>query len=191
MTVLIAILSVLAALVSSGATVYALTFTQQQVDITRHGLIADRFNKAGDQLGSEKSDVRTVAVLALGQIMAEDSSYSPIIVDVLAAFIRAHAPRVPDKDRPQPDPAGWGWTRPYLDVQAALTVLAHRSTGPNDNRDIDLRKTNLPGADLRNANLDNINFTGANLEGADLTNAKQDRVILADATMQGVKGLRK
>src|SRR5215470_1288683 len=63
MTVLIAILSVLAALVSSGATVYALTFTQQQVDITRHGLIADRFNKAGDQLGSEKSDVRTVAVL--------------------------------------------------------------------------------------------------------------------------------
>ncbi|MEV6419843.1 pentapeptide repeat-containing protein [Streptomyces sp. NPDC051662] len=56
--------------------------------------------------------------------------------------------------------------RPPEDVQAALTVLGARPTGVEGEGVIDLRRTNLGGAEL-----DELNFEGADLRKADLTRA--------------------
>lgn len=53
-----------------------------------------------------------------------------------------------------------------------------------------LLSANLPGANLRDANLTNADFTGANLIQADFTGAKTENMILTNAHLEGVKGLK-
>jgi uncharacterized protein YjbI with pentapeptide repeats len=53
-----------------------------------------------------------------------------------------------------------------------------------------LLSANLPGANLRGANLTNADFTGANLIQADFTGAKTENMILTNAHLEGVKGLK-
>ncbi|MEK6201196.1 MAG: pentapeptide repeat-containing protein [Desulfobulbaceae bacterium] len=53
-----------------------------------------------------------------------------------------------------------------------------------------LLSANLPGANLKGANLTNADFTGANLIQADFTGAKTENMILTNAHLEGVKGLK-
>lgn len=53
-----------------------------------------------------------------------------------------------------------------------------------------LVNTNMPGANLRGANLTNADFTGANLIQADFTGARTENMILTNANIEGVKGLK-
>ncbi len=53
-----------------------------------------------------------------------------------------------------------------------------------------LLSTNLPGANMKGADLTNANFTGANLIKADFTGAKTENMILTNALLEGVKGLK-
>lgn len=53
-----------------------------------------------------------------------------------------------------------------------------------------LLSANLPGANLKGANLTDADFTGANLTKADFTGAKTGNMILTNAHLEGVKGLK-
>lgn len=53
-----------------------------------------------------------------------------------------------------------------------------------------LLSANLPGANLKGANLTDADFTGANLTKADFTGAKTSNMILTNAHLDGVKGLK-
>lgn len=53
-----------------------------------------------------------------------------------------------------------------------------------------LLSANLPGASLKGANLTDADFTGANLTKADFTGAKTSNMILTNAHLDGVKGLK-
>lgn len=53
-----------------------------------------------------------------------------------------------------------------------------------------LLSTNLPGANLKGANLTDADFTGANLTKADFTGAKTGNMILTNAHLEGVQGLK-
>ncbi len=53
-----------------------------------------------------------------------------------------------------------------------------------------LLSANLPGANLKGANLTNADFTGANLTKADFTGAKTGNMILTNAHLDGVQGLK-
>ncbi len=53
-----------------------------------------------------------------------------------------------------------------------------------------LLSANLPGANLKGANLTNADFTGANLIKADFTGAKTENMILTNAHLEGVTGLK-
>ena len=53
-----------------------------------------------------------------------------------------------------------------------------------------LLSANLPGANLKGANLTDADFTGANLTKADFTGAKTGNMILTNAHLDGVKGLK-
>lgn len=53
-----------------------------------------------------------------------------------------------------------------------------------------LLNSNLPGANLRGANLTDADLSGANLIMADFTDAKTENMILNNAHLEGVKGLK-
>ena len=53
-----------------------------------------------------------------------------------------------------------------------------------------LLSANLPGANLKGANLTDADFTGANLTKANFTGAKTGNMILTNAHLEGVQGLK-
>ena len=104
----------------------------------------DRYTKAVEQLGSDKIEVRLGGIYALERLMRDSSTDQPTIVEVLAAYIRQHAPLSHPALAVSAAPAPSAITRPRVagahqaprpvqpdqpdaDVQAALTVLGRRT----------------------------------------------------------------
>jgi hypothetical protein len=83
-----------AGLVIGGGLVYTgLTFR-----LNRESQITERYTKAIDLVGSERLDVKLGAIYTLERIMIDSGRDHPTIVEVLAAYIREHAPRAPEDD---------------------------------------------------------------------------------------------
>jgi hypothetical protein len=162
-------------------------------------LITERFAKAIELLGSEKLEVRLGGVYALERL-SKDSRERDYwtITDLLCAYVRERAPwpaqelrgQAPDDDAHAPSPA-----RPATDVQAALTVLSRRNR-MDDEPPLDLRKTDLRGADLVHADLKGALlfkgslegaylYGGAHLEGAQMEAACLDGARLMDLHLRG------
>ena len=141
-----------------------------------------------DQLGSDKMDVRLGSIYALHRI-ANDSPQDRITVaEVLAAFVRGHAPWPPNLPGQYVEDAPLNKV-PALpiraqDVQAALTTLATDqlwfTERPRRLRSVDLRK-----ADLREAALKSADLSGADLREADLLMADLRWANLGSARLQG------
>lgn len=107
------------------------------------------------------------------------------IVEVLTAYVRQHAPWPPAAEGGPVEAAavpenGTAHQRPRADVQAALTVLGRRVLPGQAEElyDLDLRRTDLRGADLAYASFDNADLSWSRLDGADLTRAQLTRTIL-------------
>ena len=167
-----------------------LFFTAKTLRVTRDGQVTDRFTKAIGQLGDTSTDVRVGGIYALERLASNSPSDQAAISDILAAFVRGRSPATDD----QPEPSQ---TRlPSLkvraaDVQAAITVLCRpplstcRMKSPHvvvldlsrtDLRAASLRNAEFQFASLRNAWLEGADLTGAHLEDADLSFAHFGRV---------------
>jgi hypothetical protein len=165
--------------------------TQDKLDIDRQGQLTTRFIQATGQLGAERKDgrpnieVRLGGIYALNRIAADwPKDYWPI-ADVLTAYVRHNA--------------AWSATAPAAappptDIQAVLTVLGASSPpgGFNAWDKLDLRNTDLRGAEFWDAHLEWTDFWGAHLEGAQfwgavLSNAKLDHANLTGANLRGAR----
>lgn len=151
-------------------------------------LFLEYFSKSIDQLKSKDLDVRIGAISTLETI----AKYSQpaehwTIMEYLAAFVRTNAPRKEEDER-----------SPELreDIQAALTVIGRRDTDKDlENQTLNLSNTDLRGAELREANLQMVNFyqanlqrtilTKAQLQGADLGKANLQQANIIEANIQG------
>ena len=145
--------------------------------------VTDRFSHALEQLGSTELYVRIGGVYSLQQMMCNSAEHHNDIVEVLAAFVRAGAARNIARDH-------CTWVQPVAsafpdrpptpapDVQAALTVLAHRPLRP------ERRKINLAGLHLAGAWLPGADLVSVWLMGADLTTATLDHAILYRAYLR-------
>ena len=152
---------------------------REQLTVTRQGQAAERFTRAIDQLGDSKLEIKLGGIYALERLAKTTTDHNDrlTIYDVLAAYVRQHAPRAVAWTQPAPkkpterleDPPPPLQDR-APDTQAALTVLGRRDSR-SDDPPIDLHDVDLHGADLTGANLQSANFTDVNLEGADLTGA--------------------
>ncbi|MEU1458363.1 pentapeptide repeat-containing protein [Streptomyces avermitilis] len=161
---------------------------RDQAELTREGQVTDRFTNAIGQLASERDVEMLGGVYALERIMRDSEKDHPTVVEVLAAFVRYHAPAGVDPgtstDRPRPVEA----------VQAALTVLARRPKRPEpfnidlrgtDLRHADLNTGNLANAQLSESDLRNANLISANLQNANLARADLRGAVLRDSAMEG------
>jgi len=146
--------------------------TLQNFEVTRETEVTDRFTKAIEQLGEkgeEKMSVRLGGIYALERIAMEDRDEHWHIMRTLTAYVRENAPLTESKRRcHESNP------RPCPDIEAALSVLAHRRRAydPTDDLRLDLSSADLQGAYLTGLDLGNIVFWRTNLNGAQLQKAK-------------------
>ncbi|WP_327002914.1 pentapeptide repeat-containing protein [Dactylosporangium sp. NBC_01737] len=172
--------------------------TQDQLAVAAQGQITERFTRATDQLGNGQIVVRLGGIYALERMAKDSPADATTIAEILASYIRQHAPLPGDRDASsgqQPDVLDV----PLLvtraaDVQAALTVLARNGIRPEaeplrllgvDLRRADLAEANLIGADLEGTRLGRAWMRGAQLDGADLTSTDLREADLADASLEG------
>ena len=122
-------------------------------------------------LGARQPEVRVGAIYALERAAIRSAEEHPVVMSVLAAFVREHShPAQPD-------------------VQAALTVIGRRASDrdrePVDLTGADLARLRLPGADLAGARLARARFRAADLHGAALGGADLTGADLALADLTG------
>ncbi|NUT49804.1 MAG: pentapeptide repeat-containing protein [Saccharothrix sp.] len=186
----------MAAMATALAAVSALWFsaqslraTEAQLRLTEQGHLTDRFGRAVEQIGSDKLDVRLGGIYALERLARDSARDHPTVVEVLAAFVRDHAPIGSCVGVTDP------FTRPATDVQAALTVIARRDVSRDNGTQVDLSLACLYGAKLPNAqlagailqetNLEHAELRGTNLAGAVLRHARLTVARLNDADLTG------
>ncbi|WP_067466678.1 pentapeptide repeat-containing protein [Nocardia amamiensis] len=182
----------LAAMTTTVAAIAALWFTSQslratdnQYKLSQQVAVTDRFQKAVDQLTSDKIDIRLGGIYLLERLAKDSPADHPTIFAVLSAFLRTHtsasACETPTPATPAP-----------VDVQAVLTVIGTREASRDDHRrTFDLRRTCLSGMQLNAANLTRTelgyaNLTHAELAFANLVGAQLDRASLTGAHLGGV-----
>ncbi|MCI4062793.1 pentapeptide repeat-containing protein [Micromonospora sp. R77] len=159
--------------------------TRQQQELAAAGQIADRFTQAIDQLGqpgTDKIDVRLGALYSLERIMRDSAINQPAVVEVIAAFIRVHAPAARTTPVEQiASPQSFKVPTAPVDIQAAVTVLGRRD------RDHDYLPggLNLAGTNLAGANLADAKLNGARLELADLRGTFMGKAQLDGAFLGG------
>jgi hypothetical protein len=162
------------------------------------GQITERFTRAIEQLGETNSNGEPKLELRLGGIyalerIAKDSperDYSTVM-EVLTAYVRQNSStpseetnKTTDLKEPRTDPR----KELRADIKAVLVVVGRRQEDrvPEeyrvrpDFRGINLSKTILGGADLREADLGGANLSRANLSRANLGGAH-----LGDADLRG------
>ncbi len=165
---------------------------REQHRLTAQGQITDRFTKAVEQLGqpgAEKVDVRLGAIYALERIMRDSAVDQPAVIDILAAFIRVHAPAPKRRTTTQSSSA----SHPQVDIQAVVTVLGRRDItrdGTIGNETLPIRRLNLSNINLAGANLAYANLNGATLDGTELAGAalieaSLNSTNLSDANLTG------
>jgi hypothetical protein len=163
---------------------------------------SDRFVKAIEQLGNDKSpDVRLGGIYGLEQLARDSASDQPAVFDVLTAFVRHQVPAGTGKCAdptlhltmgPDQSPNA----SPSADVQAAVDAIARRDR-KNDRKGQELNLSDtclvvahwvglhLPGIWLARADLRSALLTGADLSGAFLGRANLSEAILIEANLSG------
>ncbi|WP_249998856.1 pentapeptide repeat-containing protein [Actinoplanes sp. M2I2] len=157
---------------------------QEQQDLALKGQRADRFVQAVDQLGQEGEDklgVRLGGIYALEALMNEFRADENVVIEVLCAFVRSHAPYK----------KGGGIGDATQDVRSAVTVLGRRPD-PDAHLALDFTNTMLgldrltvPDASFRGADLSIGDFSDAVLPRADLREASFRYSYLDGAELRG------
>lgn len=167
--------------------------TQDKLDIDRQGQLTNRFIQATGQLGAELKggqpniEVRLGGIYALNRISNDwPKDYWPI-TDVLTAYVRHNA-------RWSSSSGDVHESTPTTDIQAILTLLGHNDPpgGFDERHKLDLRNTDLRGAEFWDARLEWTDFWGAHLDGAKLwgavlRHAKLEHAHLAGANLRAAK----
>jgi uncharacterized protein YjbI with pentapeptide repeats/type II secretory pathway pseudopilin PulG len=166
--------------------------TRERREENRERLLIERFMRAVDQLGHPALDVRLGGIYSLERLAAESPEHHPPIMEILAAYVREHAPwpargtgRPGNGARPGAGHGGEARSRPPTDVQAALTILGRRSLEQDTDAPLFLSYTGLAGATLTGAHLERALLSGSSLDGADLFKAHLDAADLEGASLRG------
>jgi hypothetical protein len=178
---------------------HSINSSREQLRVAEQGQITERFTRAVDQLGSDQLDVRLGGIYALERIARDSADDRVAVVEVLAAFVRHHAPWPPKRPSEHPADNGVSMTVTWLrrrmpDVQAVMTILSRadwRDTSVElQLNDTDLRAAFLPDARLHNAYLREVHLESAVLPRAvlrvHLRNAHLQHALLRDADLEGV-----
>jgi membrane protein implicated in regulation of membrane protease activity len=171
---LAAIATALTAVAALWFSAQSLRSTERQYTLSEQGQITDRFTKAVEQLGSDKTDVRLGGIYSLERLARDSPPDHGVIIEVLGAYVRTHAAAA----------KACNPSAPPSDVQATITVLGRREPQPFaliDLSDACLYAAILQDAYLERAFLPLANLSHANLAHANLSDAAMFNMDLTDA----------
>ncbi len=144
-------------------------------ELTEERLITERFSKAIEQLGSDKTDICLGGMFTLEQIaQSSPDKYYWITLEILAAFIRehSHSMKITTQENEKE------YQRSYsIEIQTALKIIGVSDRTKYKKR-LNLDKAYLQGLDLSGYNLSQISFIGADLSNTTLKEANLTEAIL-------------
>ena len=176
---------------------FALYLTFRRVKVAEQGHITDRYTKAIEQLGALTADnepnveVRLGAIYALERIAFDSPRDHWPIMEVLTAYVRHNAPAPVQEPTEQENKTAIA-KKPATEIQAVLTVLGRRKRDhkrEGNGQQLDLRNSDLCGANFIEAHLDGAIFDEAYLDGAIFDAAHLDRVWFGVAHLAGASFL--
>jgi uncharacterized protein YjbI with pentapeptide repeats len=191
----VALVVIILGAVAGAVALYLLrSTTHERREENRERLLIERFMRAVDQLGHPALDVRLGGIYSLERLARESPEHHPPTIEILAAYVREHAPsptqgsgRAGNGARPGSGAGHRGETRsrPPTDVQAALTVLGRRQLEQDTDAPLFLSYSGLAGATLTGAHLERALLSGSSLDGADLFKAHLNAADLEGASLRG------
>ncbi|NER98911.1 MAG: pentapeptide repeat-containing protein [Symploca sp. SIO1B1] len=157
----------------------------ENAKIAEQEQITERFTKAIEQLGSDNISIRLGGIYALEGIAKDSERDHWTIMEILSAFVRENAPVKKDVQEKKVE-GEQQRPKPPADIQAILNVIGIRDTEKDpENEIIDLSNTDIAGAYLSEANLQEVFFYGANLQEAILYQTDLQRASLQETNLQG------
>jgi hypothetical protein len=163
-----------------------------QTNADRERRITESFAKAAELLGSDKLATRLGGIYTLEGLSREsEREYWPIM-ETLSAYVREHAPWPPRAADQQKEPGAVSERiEPATDVQAILTILRRRKDDMRNRKGEDqclnLSTTDLRGAGLEGAHLEEAVLIRTCLDGAYLGNADLQGAYLMGASLKGAE----
>lgn len=199
---LIQALAGIALLIGAYVTWSQLTATQRQLSIAEQQQrsaaqqqVNDQFSRGVEQLASASRDVRIGGIYALTSLANNTPDEKYPVIDILASYIREHAPLNVTKSRGAPESRLLRLRSP--DVSVALIQLSTitregRATVLLDHTDLEVAElggVHLPwaafsGADLRRAQFFDTDLHHAILDGSDLRGAELTNTDLSGADLE-------
>jgi uncharacterized protein YjbI with pentapeptide repeats len=173
--------TVLTAVAALWFSAQSLLETQKQYSLTERGQLDERFSRSIEQLGSDKPDIELGAIYSLERLAHDSEVDRPVVMQVLAAYLRSHAPNNGDCKITERDPVGKPIQRE--EVRAAFEVITQR-----EGRDgVNLDRTCLVGAVVIRGNLRGVELNGANLSEAVISETDLTDALLLNATLAGAQ----
>src|SRR4030088_578967 len=178
----------LALIFAAGGLLLGLGIAWRRFEISRELRTHERFARAVEQLASDRSDgsprteARLGGIYALERLLADsDREYWPVM-EVLTADVRENAPLTTAERSTAAGPS-----RPAADIQPILAVPGRRKahSASAERRLLDLRETDLRGANLSGSHLGGVTLYGANLDKVDATRAVLNQSNLREARLAG------
>ncbi|GHG63087.1 hypothetical protein GCM10018779_32330 [Streptomyces griseocarneus] len=105
---------------AGGRAAVGILYTHRTLHQNREGQVTDRYTKAISQIASDKPVEQLGGIYALERIMRDSAKDHVTIVEVLAAFVREHAPA-------PAEPTVANWFR--FIIRRATSMSAGRGTG--------------------------------------------------------------
>ncbi len=152
--------------------------------------ITERFTKAIELISSKEVTTRIGGIYALERIANNSKDDHWTILEVLTTFVREQTSlkaqleekKIEGKEPPR---------KLRVDIQAALIVIGRRDLKKDpDGQRLDLRNSNIGGANLIACNLQRALLDGANLQEANLTAAHLEEAKLRKANLQKAELLK-
>jgi Pentapeptide repeats (8 copies) len=171
-------------------------------ELAVQGQASERFTRAIDQLGSDRTEVRVGGIYGLEQIARQAPDNRLAVIEVLVAYLHRSSPRLAESTTDR----SVNVVGPAPEAQAAITVLARRRPLVTD-RPLDLSNLDLSGVRIRGERLHSNpnnpagsepdefggfgyaywigNLRSVNLSGTDLRGATFSEVYLQGADLSG------
>lgn len=176
------------AILAGGIALVGAIYTARTFALNQQGQITERFSRAIEYLGHGEMDVRLGGIYALERIARQSAVDHAPIMEVLTAYLREHAPRLPcEMSRTHGNSGDTSENRRQIatDIQAAASVVARRRVEQDGSLRLNIRCANLGKADLSGADLSGADLTGTDLSGAQLTGTNLSKADLSGADLRG------
>jgi uncharacterized protein YjbI with pentapeptide repeats len=162
----------------------------EQLALTRQAQATERFTRAINQIGSDKTEAQVAGIYGLEQIAKESDDTRLLVFQILSSYVRQHASRnlrAASPERSRENRVG----NDVEGIRVAMTALAQGTVRPPPSKfvgggtpPLDLRNIDLHGIEFHNA-LEWTDLTGVILRGSDLSGVSFAESRMSGADLQG------